>query len=224
MEPASARRRLVEFLDPTERFGEILFGLIMVLTFTLGAGLTVSEGPGVARELLIAAIGCNVAWGLIDGVMVAMNRLAERGRLQRVAREVRAAATPAAALGVVRRELEPTLGPLVGSEERERLYAEVRQRAAALPAERVRLERDDVLAALASFWLVFLSTIPAVLPFLVLSPARLALRVSNALLLLLLFAVGWRWAGYTGGSPLGTGLALLAIGTTLVVVAIALGG
>ena len=32
-------RRFVEHLDPGDRLGELLFGLIMVLTFTLGAGI-----------------------------------------------------------------------------------------------------------------------------------------------------------------------------------------
>ena len=35
------------FLDPASRLGEILFGLIMVLTVTLTAGLTVADGPKV---------------------------------------------------------------------------------------------------------------------------------------------------------------------------------
>ena len=56
-------------LDPIERLSEILFGLIMTLTFTLGAGLTIQEeGREGARQLLIATIGCNIAWGVIDGV------------------------------------------------------------------------------------------------------------------------------------------------------------
>ena len=56
----------------------------MVLTFTLGAGLEVQEGPDAARQLLIAALGCNLAWGIIDGVMYVMNAMSERGRRQRL--------------------------------------------------------------------------------------------------------------------------------------------
>ena len=74
------------------------------------------------------------------------------------------------------------------------------------------------------FWLVFLTSLPAVLPFLLLEDAMIALRASNAILVGLLFFVGWRWAEHTGASRWGTGLVLLLLGVALVAVAIALGG
>ena len=60
-------------LDPANRFIEVVCGLIMVLTFTLVGSQLVSDDPSGARKLLIAAVGCNVAWGIIDGVMFVMN-------------------------------------------------------------------------------------------------------------------------------------------------------
>ena len=83
---------------------------------------------------------------------------------------------------------------------------------------------DDAWAGLAVFWLVFLTALPAVLPFLVLRDARIAMRVSNAMLIGLLFYVGWRWATYTGASRWRTGLFMALLGVALVAVAIALGG
>jgi len=56
-------------LDSTEILGELLFGLIMVLTFTLGAGLIVKEGAEATSQMLWGRLGCNVAWGIIDGAM-----------------------------------------------------------------------------------------------------------------------------------------------------------
>src|SRR5277367_5374783 len=73
-------------LDPASRLVEILCGLIMVLTFTLGTGVTVGHEPGAARHILLAALGCNAAWGLIDGVMYIMNSVYERGRRARLIR------------------------------------------------------------------------------------------------------------------------------------------
>ena len=40
------------YLDPTESLGEVLFGLIMALTFTLGAGLIVKEGAEATTRML----------------------------------------------------------------------------------------------------------------------------------------------------------------------------
>lgn len=62
-------------LDPANRFIEVVCGLIMVLTFTLVGSQLVSDDPSGAQKLLIAALGCNVAWGVIDGVMFVMNGL-----------------------------------------------------------------------------------------------------------------------------------------------------
>jgi hypothetical protein len=59
------------YLDPAPSLGEIMFGLIMTLTFTLGAGIIIDdEGREGARELLIALVGCNIAWGVIDAAVV----------------------------------------------------------------------------------------------------------------------------------------------------------
>jgi VIT1/CCC1 family predicted Fe2+/Mn2+ transporter len=196
----------------------------MVLTFTLGAGLEVQEGPDAARQLLIAAIGCNLAWGIIDGAMYVMNAMSERGRRQRLVRSVKQAPDRDAGLAIVRRELDPLVERLAGEAVREQLYAEAWERVRALPLQRGRIRGEDLLGGLACFALVFFSALPAALPFLVVEDAWIALRISNAILLGALFATGWRWAAFTGGSPLATGSAMLLIGVVLVLVALALGG
>ncbi len=66
-------------LDPVERVSEILFGLIMVLTFT--GSLSVAEaGREEVRTMLVGAIGCNLAWGIVDAVMYMLERLIARQR------------------------------------------------------------------------------------------------------------------------------------------------
>ena len=75
-----------------------------------------------------------------------------------------------------------------------------------------------------SFGLVMVSCIPAAIPFMLIDDARLALRVSNAVLVALLFFTGYWWARYTVGKPWRAGLAFLVIGIALVAAAIALGG
>src|SRR6476661_7229739 len=75
-------------LEPVERLSEILFGLIMALTIT-GAVSVVTADRFQIRTMLIAALGCNLAWGIIDAGMYLMARLGERGRSAVLAREVR---------------------------------------------------------------------------------------------------------------------------------------
>src|SRR3974390_2507842 len=93
------------YLDPASRLGEILFGLIMVLTATLTAGLTVADGNQGVRQLLLSAIGCNIAWGIIDGIMYIMNCLTERSGKARLVHAVQTAPDPASALDIVREKV-----------------------------------------------------------------------------------------------------------------------
>jgi hypothetical protein len=49
-------------LNPVDRFSEVIFGLLMVLSIA-GSVSVATVGQGDVRTLLIAAIGCNTAWG-----------------------------------------------------------------------------------------------------------------------------------------------------------------
>lgn len=212
-------------LDAASRMGEILFGLIMTLTFTLGAGLVIQEeGRAGAREMLIAILGCNLAWGIIDGALYVLGEVFERGRLRRVAKQVRQAASDEAASRVIAGEFEERLAPLADESLRHEVYrsAVLRLRAAAVPPNRVR--RADLMGGLAAGGLVFACSFPAILPFLVLDDPRLALRTSNVILLGLLFFVGHRAARHTLARPWLAGGTFLLIGLFLVLIAIALGG
>jgi hypothetical protein len=211
-------------LEPADRLNEILFGLIMVLTFTLTAGFAVGTGPDATRELLVATLGCNVAWGIIDGAMYLMGALLERSRRARAVAAVRAAPDDATAFAEIEQALEGTLTELATEEERARLYRVIRDVVRRTPPQATRVHREDVLGALASGVLVVLSTVPAALPFLFIDEPWRALRVSNLLLVGLLFAVGYQWGTHAHARPWVTGLAFLAAGLALVAVAIALGG
>ena len=212
-------------LDPGDSLGEVLFGLIMTLTFTLGAGLMIEEeGREGARLLLIALIGCNIAWGIIDGALYLVGQLFDRGRLRRLSIAVRQASGEPAATALVAGELDELLGGVTTPPEREVLYRRIAGNLRSSPIAPNQLTRADVLGGMASFWLVFLASLPAAIPFLLIDDARLALRVSNGVLLGLLFITGYWWARYTLGKPWLVGLCFLFGGLALVAVAIALGG
>jgi len=86
------------------------------------------------------------------------------------------------------------------------------------------VRREDVMGGLAACWVVFACSFPAVLPFVLIDDPRLALRVSNAILIGLLFFVGWRAALHTLAKPWLAGLTFMLVGVLLVALAIPLGG
>lgn len=214
------------YLDPGTSLSEVLFGLIMTLTFTLGAGLMIQEeGREGARQLLIATIGCNIAWGIIDGALYLVGHLFDRGRIRALGLAVRQASSVPHAAQLVAGEFEEILGPVTTEAERSALYQRI---AGNLRSKTVaaanRLGKEEWMGAWASFWLVFLTSVPAAFPFLLIDDAYLALRASNAVLLTLLFASGYWWSRFTLGKPWLVGLCFLLGGVGLVAVAIALGG
>jgi VIT1/CCC1 family predicted Fe2+/Mn2+ transporter len=196
----------------------------MVLSVTLTAGLSVQEGPEGVRQLLLAALGCNIAWGIIDAAMYIMNSITERVEKAHFIWTIRAAPDERAALDVVREEIEPRLEVLTGPENREFACRAVLEYLSHADVPPTGITKEDLYGAVASFWLVFVSCLPAALPFLFLSDPTNALRVSNALLIGMLFFVGYKWAQYAHTNRLVTGLVMMAIGLALVGVAVALGG
>lgn len=223
-----ARRSSIaqKYLDPATSMGEVLFGLIMTLTFTLGAGLIIEEeGREGARQLLIATIGCNIAWGIIDGALYLAGQLFDRGRLRKLAAIVHEAANDNIASEVVADELDGVLAQVTTEPERRDLYGRIARNIRSAPVRASEgVTRADWLGALASFWLVFLASLPAAVPFMLMDDAMQALRMSNVVLLALLFFTGYRWAKYTLGHPWVVGLCFLVGGIAMVWTAIMLGG
>jgi hypothetical protein len=211
-------------LDPGEWWGTVLFGLIMVLIFTLGARSIVAQGEDATRDMLVAVIGCNVAWGVIQGWMYILDEMFERGRLHRLVKEVQEGPDEQLVIEAIRDELDPMLGKVTSDEERGRLYAHILGNIKKAKLPKTRVTRADIGGALAVFVLVSLTTVPAVVPFLCIDNLRTALRVSNLLLLLLLFFVGFKWAGITNTNRWIAGLLVMLIGVAMVGIAEVLGG
>jgi hypothetical protein len=215
--PFTSRR----VLEPIERLSEVLFGLIMVLTFT--GSLSVAEaGRDDVRTMLIGALGCNLAWGLIDAVFYLMGRLAEKGHDLATLMAIRQATDTPLAQRLIANALPPVVASVLQPAELESL----RQRLIALPEPptRQRLQAQDFQGAVGVFLLVFLSTFPVAIPFMLMRSTVPALRVSNAIAIVLLFITGYMFGRMTGRQPVWVGCGMVVLGTVLVGLTMALGG
>ena len=208
-------------LDPIDRVSEVLFGLIMVLTFT-GSLSVATAGRAEVREMLVGALGCNIAWGIIDAMLHLLGVLAEKGHALGALRGVRAATEPRAGQRIVADALPPLVASVLQPAELESM----RERLARVPEPQgpARLGAEDWKAALGIFLLVFTSTLPVVVPFLFLQDAHRALRVSNAIAVAMLFVCGYATGRLTHYHPWGTGLVMVLLGAGLVAMTMALGG
>ena len=215
----AARTRPV--LEPTERIAEVLFGLIMVLTFT--GSLSVAEADRAeVRTMLIGALGCNLAWGIIDAVFYLMGIMLAKGEGILTFRAVRQATDAHHA----RRLVADALPPLVASVLEPAELESISRRLTQLPESsgHDRLRTHDWLGALGVFLLVFVSTFPVAIPFMVMQDAGRALRASNAIAIGMLFILGVAFGRRTARHPWGMGLAMVTLGMLLVGMTIALGG
>jgi hypothetical protein len=208
-------------LDPIDRVLEILAGVIMVLTFT--NVLSVSHaGEADVCAMLMASLGCNFAWGIIDAIMYLMNSLATRGHELDALRAGRAARDTNEAHRVLAGELPEGVAAVLCPGELEPLLR--RLRALPEPPAQPQLTGDDFLGALGIFSLVFLSTLPVILPFLFVANPSLALRVSNLIAIALLFLTGYVFGRNIGHDAWQLGIAMVLVGCLLTGVAISLGG
>ena len=207
-------------LDPIDRISEVLFGLFMVLTFTGTLSVLESDRDGV-RSMLIAAIGCNIAWGFVDGVMYVLRNLVARARKARLVRAVRNA-RPEQAQRLIAAEIGGLAAVLAAADlERLRQWI-VAQPEHAGPA--ARIAGQDLRGAVAVFLLVFLSTFPVVLPFVFIADPGMAKRASAAVAIVMLFLCGHAWGRYAGLKAWRTGLVMVGLGLVVEAVVIALGG
>ena len=216
-----ATRSSKHVLEPYDRISEVLFGLIMVLTFT--GSLSVAEaGRDDVRAMLIGALGCNVAWGIIDAVLYLMGSLAEKGRNLLTYRAVRAARDSREAHRLIADALPRVLVSILEPSE----IASIHERLGKLPEppERVHLDRHDWLGALGVFLLVFASTFPVAIPFIFMHSAGPALRASNAVAVGMMFLLGYAFGRTAGHHPWLTGISFVLLGAGLVAMTIALGG
>lgn len=214
--PASKR-----LLDPLDRSSEVLFGLIMVLTFT-GSLSAADAGRTEIRAMLIGALGCNFAWGIIDGILYLMGCWAEEGRMLLAWKRVRASHTRDEAHQIIAGVIPPKIASALHTAEFEMMRKELV--GSPEPPARFRLGREEYLGALGVFLWVFVVTLPVAVPFLVMHNTLRALRLSNGIAILMLFIAGYSLGRHAGYTPWRVGLAMVGVGIVLVGITIALGG
>jgi hypothetical protein len=208
-------------LSLVDRVSEMLFGLFMALTF-VGAVSAATAGREEIRTMFITALGCNLAWGLVDAVMYLVRTITERGRTLSLALAVRSAKDAETGRRIVASTLSKVAAHLVSDAEIEA----IRGRIVALPSlpEKPTLGREDALAALGIFLIVVAATFPVVLPFVFLADVGTAKIVSRVTALAMLFLGGLALGRYAGYGSWKMGFAMIGLGTALVVAIMALGG
>ena len=208
-------------LDPVYRASEVIFGLLMAMSF-IGSISVATDGREEVRTLLVAALGCNLAWGLVDAVMHLVGIKTTKRRNRALLERLHGSNDAAAGRALVADELSGPMAVSLGEEGLESM----RKRLAASPIEaaRPRLTGRDFGDAFVVFLLVVLSTFPLVIPFMVIDDTARALLMSRLVALVMLFLAGAMLARYSSGNIWLNGFVMAAIGALLMAAIMALGG
>jgi VIT1/CCC1 family predicted Fe2+/Mn2+ transporter len=219
MDPTIGEER-ERLLDPVDRISEIIFGLVMAVTI-VGSLSIATAGHNEIRTVTMAALGCNVAWGLVDAVMYLVRTVTERTRHRALAARIVAADRDTAHRLIVR-ALPENIAAITGPDEIEGM----RRRLLGLQfTDRATLRSRDYLEAVAIFLLVVIATFPVVVPFMLMQDAALAMNVSRVITLAMLFFAGFALARHAGHArPVRTGLLMAGFGAVLIGIVKALGG
>jgi len=208
-------------LEPMERISEILFALIMVLTFTCSFSVA-DAGRSEVRTMLIGAVGCNLAWAIIDAVFYLMGNFSAFGQGLLRLKALRQEPDHTRGHQIIAQALPPVLVAVLSASDLDLM----RQRLIKLDRlpPRPRLSKKDWMGAAGVFLIILLATLPVVLPFALIEEAPRALRVSNGIAVLMLFLTGYAFGRYAGHRPWGTGALMVIIGSGMVAITISLGG
>lgn len=118
--------------------------------------------------MLAAALGCNLAWGLVDAVMYLVRTITDRGRALTLVLSVRGADAESGR-ALLNNALSKTAAGIITDTEVEAIRGRIVARQSV--PERPKLTGNDLLTALAVFLLVVASTFPVALPFVLIKDA-----------------------------------------------------
>ena len=216
---ASKQKISLSDLDPIDRASEVVFGTLMAMSFS-GTLSVATAGEQDVHTMMLAALGCNLAWGMADGVMYLVSVLTESERKNGLLRRLHHARSRVEADTLIAEELPERLKANADPA----VFDALRKALMHVPEPKTTLDVRNYIDALLVFLLVVLSTLPIVVPFMLIDEPMHALRVSNALGVGTLFLSGYQLGRYSGGSAWRFGLGLAAVGAAMVGIIIFLGG
>lgn len=210
-----------ELTDPFDRLSEVAFGVIMALTI-ISVIPTAADGAG-RQQLVLAALGCNLAWGVVDALMTLVGMRVDREHRHAGLRALRRSADEKSFREGLREFLPDLVVDHLQSNDVQRLRGSFLKSLLGT-GEAPSLGREHWFAWLILAGHTFVATLPIILPLLVIHDDLLALRLAQSTGLLLMFGLGWLLARWAGGRPWQGAVGFTALGVAMTGICLALGG
>jgi hypothetical protein len=215
---------LADYLGRFWYSSEPMFGVIMVVCFTSVLRAFPDAADKIVGTILLSALFCCIAWGLVDGIFYAWEAHYELDKKKKLLAQVQALNDPKDAREIVEDHLGDTIVDLMDEKDKEQIYQIVEKNVSGINLGRVSM-KEDIVTVLIAFGLVVGSSIIVMVPFLLFSPVMTALVISNITGILLLFIMGyWREEDKRITKKLITGGLTAFVALIITVVTVALGG
>lgn len=177
----------------------------------------VQEGFNFQKVMLLVPLGCNAAWGIIDGIMYVLVNLRERGKKSKLLSLIKSAKDQDEALAIIKGEYDLAFIDLLNKDTQVNIYEELLKRLTTESIEKPKgISKKDLRVILETFLIVSLTGVPLVIPFILSSDVWLAIRVSHIIGLVMLFCIGYWWAKLASRHKIRSALALTALGVLIV--------
>lgn len=215
------------YLDPIDAIFVIFFSILFALLFTLSYSFLILRGildssflSGYGQELFFVILGAVAGWGLIDGVLYVLSEVFARNERYRLLRYVQTG-DEETAVAAIADELDFILEPITSGDQRNALYHDIQRHLRRAEPQSVGLQREDVVGAVAFILLSVVAVLPSLLPLVLLPDnTALAIRISNLISILVVFATGYSWGIHTDNNPWKIGFLLSAVCLVIVLVAV----
>jgi phosphoribosylformylglycinamidine (FGAM) synthase PurS component len=202
-------------------------GVIMVLVMIGYLKLSLSRGEDIEMKntLILIPLGCNAAWGMIDGLMYVLINLIRRGKVYRLSQSIKSKKDQEDVQTSIEDALSSTVIDSLKEEDKEKISDEILKRVDPTKIEKPEwITKKDLVVILFTFLLVVSTAIPLIIPFIIFDDLILAIRVSFIIGLGMLFSIGYLWGKYASRNKIRSGIAMMIIGSVIVGITLALGG
>ncbi|GDY16355.1 hypothetical protein LBMAG54_12110 [Nitrosopumilaceae archaeon] len=216
-----------DYLSEGDRLAEIMCGVIMVLVMIgyLRLSLTSGDYIEMKKTLILIPLGCNAAWGIIDGILYVLINLIKRGKIYRLSQSVKFKKDQEDAHISIEDDLSSAVGDSLKKEDIEEISDEILKRVDPIIIEKPEwVTKKDLFVVLLTFVLVVSTAIPLLIPFMILDDLMLAIRLSFVIGLGMLFFIGYTWGKYASRNKIRSGIAMMIIGVVVVGITMVLGG
>lgn len=216
-----------EYLSEGDRLAEVMCGVIMVLVMIGYLKLSLSRGEDIEMKntLILIPLGCNAAWGMIDGLMYVLINLIRRGKIYRLSQSIKSKKDQENVQTSIEDDLSSTVVDSLKKEDKEKISDEILKRVDPTKIEKPEwITKKDLVVILFTFLLVVSTAIPLIIPFIIFDDLMLAIRVSFIIGLGMLFSIGYLWGKYASRNKIRSGIAMMIIGSIIVGITLVLGG